>query len=760
MMKPLVLSFLLQQSASASAAGEAVGEVRIEAWGNHSCRIRAAPPGQSVAEQATPSALLPLEQAPRSRTARTAGSAAADHHREGAVLVNGNIRCEVSASGVLGVTRVSDGAVLVHSAALAFGGAPRYPHDPGFFQASVAYTSGAPAGGGTAGATAAGEEEEERMYGFGETRTGVVNQVAARIHPPDDDDDDHVHPPLPPTRSFFQNFSLLATYGHSVGGQWSVPVYHSSRGYSFLWNMPSFGSVNVTAPPDGGGGASEVRWFSDATRQIDLLVTTTAAAAAASAAAAGSVAKQQQQQQQQQQPANRQPSPFPELLERYADATGHAPPVPAFASGFWQSRNRYRNQTQLLAIAAGYAARGLPLAAIVIDYFHWKTLGDWSFNAACWPDPAAMTGELAARNVTVMASVWPMSNRSSAHYAELLSRGMLSLYENGTAQPMDTWCDGHVYDPFSAATRARFFEFLKAGYVQHGITAFWLDADEPEHILAADNGHWKYSGGWDSAIGMAFPLLHQQMVMDGLRAEGFPPIERIALSRAAWAGSQRHGIITWSGDIHSTFDELALQVRTAQGVAMSGIPLWTTDIGGYQGGDLGDPVFEELIVRWMQFGVFCPITRLHGIRGGCNITTDAECGTDNCANEVWAFEHYDILGRLLHMRESLRAYVEEGLREAQATGMPLLRPMFLEFPDDPVCSGAGTDVDGQYMFGSAYLVAPVTTYGATSANVYLPALPSGAQWTYAFNKSVASGGQWVSVDTPLDEFPLFTRDSS
>ena len=703
-----------------------VGEVRIEAWGNHSCRIRAAAPGCSVVEQSTPSALLPQPPSSDPRPSRST-----DDGRGAVVVVNGNIECTLSTDGMLLVTRRSDGAVLVRDGAMAFGAPPMYPHDDGFLQASVTYTSG----------SSGDSEDEERLYGFGETRTGVVDQLAARVHPSDDDDDTH-HPPIAPTRSFFQNFSLLATYGHSIGGQWSIPVCHSSRGYSFLWNIPSFGSVNATSQAgakveaEGGsptltpGSTTTVRWFSDATRQIDFVVSTVSATAKASA-------------------------PFPELLERYADMTGHAPPMPAFASGFWQSRNRYRNQTQLLGIAAGYKARGIPLSAIVIDYFHWSVLGDWAFNSKCWPDPSAMTRALAAENVTVMASVWPMSNRSSAHYPELLEKGMLSLYEDGTPQPMDTWCDGHVYDPFSAATRARLFGYLKEGYVQHGITTFWLDADEPEHILSSDNGHWKYSSGWDSAFGMAFPLLHQQMVMDGLAGEGLPASERIALSRSAWAGSQRHGVITWSGDIHSTFDELALQVRTAQGVAMSGIPLWTTDIGGYQGGDLGNPEFEELIVRWMQFGVFCPITRLHGIRGGCNATTDDECGTDNCANELWAFQQYNILKDLVLLRESMRPYVEDGLRGAQETGMPLLRPMFLEFPDDKVCAGAG--VDAQYMFGSTYLVSPVTVFGATSKTVYLPSLAAGEAWVYYFNHSRLSGGQHVVVETPLHEFPLFTR---
>eukprot|EP00937_MAST-01D_sp_MAST-1D-sp2_P000946 g946.t1 len=593
--------------------------------------------------------------------------------------------------GALRVTRKSDGAAVLRDVSFGFGGVPRYPSAPGHAQASLQYR-----GGGSGGAS------RERLYGFGETRTGVVDQLAAG--------------------TFFQNFSMLATYAHSAGGEWSIPVVHSSHGYSVLWNSPSFGSVKATA--------AQQRWFSDNTKQLDFVVTTT--------------------------PGSK--SDFAALLRRHADLTGHAAPVPDFATGFWQSRNRYRNQTQLLQVAEGYRSRGLPLSVLVIDYFHWKTLGDWSFNEACWPDPSGMVAQLERHNVTVMVSMWPMSANNSLHFRELVQDDMLARFDDGTIQPMDTWCDGHVYDPFSAATRARMFGFLRDGYVRHGLTAFWLDASEPEHILGGNNGRWRYpGGGWESAVAMAFPRMHQQMATDGLEAAGVPPAERIVLSRAAWAGTQRYGAITWSGDIQSTFAELSRQVRTAQGVAMSGIPLWTTDVGGYQGGVLGDPEFEELVVRWLQFGIFCPIARLHGLRGGCNATTD-QCGTDNCPNELWSFEHYPILRDLLLLRESLRPYVAAGLRVASSEGLPLVRPMFLAFPDDAHCAAGGADLDDQYMFGDTWLVAPVLSFGAKNRTVYLPQLPAGEAWAYHFHSGTSfAGGARVTVQTPLAEFPLFQR---
>lgn len=194
-------------------------------------------------------------------------------------------------------------------------------------------------------------------------------------------------------------------------------------------------------------------------------------------------------------------------------------------------------------------------------------------------------------------------------------------------------------------------------------------------------------------------------------------------------------------------------------MSLSGVVLWTSDIGGYKGGNASDPVYRELIVRWFQFGAFCPVFRLHGKRLG-GPPAD-ECGTTNGDNEVWSFGDTATacISSVMALRESLRPYVSQLSAEASQTGMPMLRPLVLSFPDDPSSSQPWSE--GSFMLGADWLVSPVTAYAATSWTVYLPLLPSGETWVYHFNASVSfpGGGRNVTIATPLDEFPLFLRSN-
>jgi alpha-D-xyloside xylohydrolase len=193
------------------------------------------------------------------------------------------------------------------------------------------------------------------------------------------------------------------------------------------------------------------------------------------------------------------------------------------------------------------------------------------------------------------------------------------------------------------------------------------------------------------------------------------------LCRSAWAGSQRYAAAVWSGDIQSTFEALQAQVRAGLNIGLSGIPWWTTDIGGFFGGDITSPTFRELIVRWFQYGAFCPLFRLHGYREPSGGSWQ---GADN---EVWSFgdEAYEIIRELLFLRERLRPYVMAQMRVAQEKGTPPMRPLFFDFAEDERCS----EVDDQFMFGPDLLVAPVLYEGAREREVYLPA---GANWTDAW----------------------------
>lgn len=231
------------------------------------------------------------------------------------------------------------------------------------------------------------------------------------------------------------------------------------------------------------------------------------------------------------------------------------------------------------------------------------------------------------------------------------------------------------------------------------------------------------------------------------------------LSRNAWLGTASHGAALWSGDIGSSWDELRMAITAGQGVGMSGIPLWTTDIGGYHGGDPRSPDFQQLIVRWFQFGAFCPIFRLHGHRAG-GPPAD-HCGPTNGDNEVWNLAaegtvHYSAIAAVMRLREDLRDYVQRLNNESVATGVPMMRPMFLEFPGDAVC--VNNSAEQQFMLGDAWLVAPVVAANASSWPVYLPALSGNHQWVYWWNQTVVQGPGWFTVDTGnIAEFPLFFR---
>lgn len=232
----------------------------------------------------------------------------------------------------------------------------------------------------------------------------------------------------------------------------------------------------------------------------------------------------------------------------------------------------------------------------------------------------------------------------------------------------------------------------------------------------------------------------------------------MSLVRCAWAGSQKYGVLTWSGDICSSFRAMREQLQAGLNMGMAGIPWWTSDIGGFLGGDISDPAFRELLVRWFAWGAFCPVFRMHGERSPWyereqefrNGVRQLTSGQDN---EVWSFgeDNYEILKKYLFIRENLRPYIRECMRQASENGSPIMRPLFYDFPED----SASWEVEDSYMFGPDLLVSPVMEAGADSRTIYLP---KGAQWTDAYTHKVYEGGQTVTVPAPIDVIPVMVRD--
>ena len=496
----------------------------------------------------------------------------------------------------------------------------------------------------------------------------------------------------------------------------SIPFLLSSRGYGLLWNSPATGRVELAA--------NGTRWVAESARQIDYWVTTGADPAA--------------------------------IMHHYADATGHAPMLPDWAAGFWQSKLRYRTQEELLAVAREHKRRGLPLSVIVADFFHWTHLGDWRFDPAEWPDPAAMVRELAEMGVRLMVSVWPSVSPLSENYQEMLDRGFLLATEQGPVVHAD-WPDKGVdvavgvafYDPTNPEARRFVWEQVREHYHSLGIRIWWLDACEPE-LKPGTPGNLLYHAGPGLEVGNLYPREHARAFHEGMAAVG--ETEGLSFSRSAWAGSQRYGAALWSGDIGATFEALRAQVRAGLNVALSGIPWWTTDIGGFHGGDPEAPEFRELIVRWFQYGVFCPLFRLHGFREPCPPFSVHQTGGPN---EVWSFGDaaYEAIREILFLRERLRPYVLAQMRAAHECGQPVMRPLFYDFPED---EGAWS-VDDAFLFGPDVLVAPVTVYGAREREVYLPA---GADWTDPWTGTTHPGGRTLCLRAPLDRVPVLLRDGA
>jgi alpha-D-xyloside xylohydrolase len=488
-----------------------------------------------------------------------------------------------------------------------------------------------------------------------------------------------------------------------------IPFLLSNRNYGFLWNNPGVGRVEL--------GQYRTRWVAESTQQMDYWVT------------CGSTPAQ--------------------IMEQYSAITGRVPLLPEWAAGFWQCKLRYQTQDELLEVAREYKKRGLPLSVIVVDYFHWTAQGDWQFDPACWPDPQAMVNELNEMGVKLMVSIWPTVSPHSTNYEHMEKNGWLIRTERGIASHrwfVDSNEKGRIYPAFYDAThpeaRTFIWQKIRQGYYRFGIKVWWLDACEPE-ISPLDPDNLRYHLGNGLQVTNIYPMLNQQAIFEGMQSEGEQDV--VTLCRSAWAGSQRYGAAVWSGDIPSTFESLQQQIRAGLNIGLSGIPWWTTDIGGFHSGNPTTPYFRELIVRWFQYGVFCPLFRLHGVR----MPNDEKSGAPN---EIWSFgdEAYPIIRELLLLRERLKPYIMTQMQTAHMNGTPPMRPLFFDFPND----SASFAVDDQFMFGPDLLVAPILNQGDRSRKVYLPA---GSEWCNAWTEKSFHGGIWVEVDAPLEIIPLFLR---
>ena len=413
---------------------------------------------------------------------------------------------------------------------------------------------------------------------------------------------------------------------------------------------------------------------------------------------------------------------------------------------------------ELLGVAREYYRRKIPLSVIVLDFFHWPHQGDWTFDREYFPDPEAMIQELKEMGIRLMVSVWPTVDRKSVNYEEMKERDLLIRTNRGIQAAMECFGMEEFMDSTNPQAREFIWKTVKKNYFDKGVALFWLDEAEPE-FTAADFDLYRYYDGSALECANEYPVGYAQAFYDGMRAAGVE--NPINLIRCAWAGSQKYGALVWSGDVPSTFTYLRNQFTAGLNMGMAGISWWTADIGGFHGGNVNDPAFHELLMRWFQYGTFCPVMRLHGDRDPhkAPMNPDAVYGGGICAsgadNEVWSYtpELEEMMIYYIRLREAMKDYIRSVMREAHEKGTPVMKTLFYEFPEDP----AAWEAEDVYLFGHDLLVAPVMEAGVRERTVYLPA---GAEWVEWESKRRWSGGQEVRVKAPVCRIPLFLRNGA
>lgn len=498
--------------------------------------------------------------------------------------------------------------------------------------------------------------------------------------------------------------------------QASVPFLQSNLGYGMLWNNPAIGEAIFAK--------NHTHWTARVTEEMDYWIT-----------AGDSVAQ---------------------IARQYARATGTPPPAPEFISGLWQCKLRYRNQQEVLDVAREYRRRNLPLSVIVIDFFHWPNQGTWCFDPVDWPDPKAMVEELESLGIKVMVSVWPTVEARSPLFPHMKAKGWLVTSDRGVQVNLDFMGNTTFFDATYPQARQFVWETVKKNYYDLGIKLFWLDEAEPEY-RAYDFDNYRYHAGPVLEVGNRYPRDFAQGFYDGLRDAGETGI--VNLVRCSWAGSQRYGVLAWSGDVHSSFHAFRNQLAAGLNMGLAGIPWWTTDIGGFQGGNIHDAAFHELLIRWFQWAVFCPVLRMHGYREPRVQPPESyRNGIPQCdsgsPNELWSYgeENFAIMQHWLGVRETLRPYIDALYENAHRHGDPLMRPLFWHYPDEP----QSWQTEDQYLFGDDLLVAPIMYAGQRQREVWLP---GGHDWVNLQGERLR-GGQRVMAAAGLETIPLFIREGS
>ena len=505
-------------------------------------------------------------------------------------------------------------------------------------------------------------------------------------------------------------------YNAPSGQTVCVPFVVTNKGYGIVWDNPGRTTVDF-------GFNNTTRWTSDTGQRVSFFVI------------AG--------------------KSYDEIYEGYRTLTGDVPMLPKSAYGYIQCKQRYSSQAELMAVAQGYRDRHLPIDDLVIDWFHYTKMGEMDLDPAKWPDPVAMNTQLHAMNFHVMISVWPRFIPEDRFYATVLKNGWFEQLADGTPTnglPYDR--AGADIDTTNPDAAKWYWSVIKDNYVAKGFDAFWADETEPD---LPPNGSYFHVGPGTQFYNV-YPLFHTAAFYNGMRQD---MAERaLILARDSYLGAQHNGTIFWSSDINGNWDTLRREIPTGINFVASGMPYWSTDIGGWQylpyfhkpeRPVLIDPSdaraevnhyddYPELYVRWFEYGAFQPNFRTHGSRP---------------ENEVWSYgkQAEPILEKYLRLRYQLMPYLYSLAYRTHQTGAPFMRGLFMDFGDDPNTANIGDE----YMFGPSLLIAPVVEQGMTTRAVYLPA---GTDWFNYWTNERLHGGQTITVAAPIDTIPIFVKAGS
>jgi alpha-D-xyloside xylohydrolase len=429
-----------------------------------------------------------------------------------------------------------------------------------------------------------------------------------------------------------------------------------------------------------------------------------------------------------------------QVIAGYRELTGQAPLFGKWAYGFWQCKNRYKSQEEILAVARKYRELHIPVDNIVQDWFWWNRKGEFAFNKN-YPDPKAMVDELHRLNFHLMISIWPFFEPGSANYDYMQKQGwFIDKFKFGKP-PYHTDAMA-VYDATNPDARKFYWDQINKNLFSLGLDAWWMDTTEPETEGQEENiqlGHKVALGSGDRYVNL-FPLLATGAVYEGQRAASDQKRVYI-LSRSAYSGSQRNSVTAWSGDINSDWFSFRRQIPAGLNFALSGVPYWTTDIGGFVLGNPNDPAYRELFIRWFQYGTFSPVLRVHGTRKPDE-------------NELWSYgaDAQKILVSFDRLRYRLLPYTYSLAWMTTHEAYTPMRPLVMDFRTD----ARAQNTADEFLYGPAFLVSPVTEPDATSRQVYLPK----AKWYDFWSGRMVDGGREITGEAPIDRLPLYIRAGS